>query len=173
MLEMRELRRSDVAAINSWRTDRETIEFLAAPYRYINPEVDDAWFDAYMRSRGNTVRCVTFDSDDPGRPLCLTTLSGIDWVNRSAELHIMAAPGDARGKGVGSYSLKAMVSHAFGDLGLNRVELDVLESNARARHLYEKLGFSYEGVRRQAVWKPDGYVDLMHMALLREDAEGL
>lgn len=173
MLEMRELRRSDVPTINGWRADGGTIGFLAAPYRYINPEVDDAWFDAYMRSRANTVRCVTFDSDEPDLPLCLTTLVGIDWVNRSAELHIMVAPGDARGRGVGTFSLKAMASHAFGDLGLNRVELDVLESNARARHLYEKLGFSYEGVRRQAVWKPDGYVDLMHMALLREDAVGL
>ena len=169
MLEVRELCRSDIDAINRWRTDRETIGFLAAPFRYINGEVDEAWFDAYMRSRGSCVRIVTVDAEEPDEPLCLTTLAGIDWVNRTAELHVMVAPGGARGRGVGTYSLGAALAHAFDDLGLNRVELDVLESNARARHLYEKLGFSYEGVRRQAVWKPGGYLDLMHMALLSED----
>lgn len=165
MFEMRELSREDIPAINSWRADRDTIGLLGAPYRFINQEVDEAWFEQYMRSRGGTVRCVTVDSELPSEPLCLITLAGIDWVNRSAELHVMASP-SARNRGVGTFSVEFMLEHAFLDLGLNRVELDVLATNARALHVYEKAGFKSEGRRRQAVWKPSGYVDLIHMAVL-------
>jgi RimJ/RimL family protein N-acetyltransferase len=48
-----------------------------------------------------------------------------------------------------------------------RVELRVLADNARARSLYAAFGFTVEGVRRQAVRRPDGsYVDEVLMAVL-------
>ena len=48
MYKLRELRREDVAAINGWRADPELIGFLGAPFRFIGPEVDGAWFDSYL-----------------------------------------------------------------------------------------------------------------------------
>lgn len=166
---MRELRREDVSVINRWRRDRELVACLGAPYRYIGPEVDLAWFDGYLASRGSAVRCVTVEEDSPEVPLCLTTLSGIDWVNGSCELHIMVGEESNRGRGVGTFSVFEMVRHAFEDLNLRRVELSVLDANARARGLYEKAGFEYEGLKRQARYKQGEYVDLRMMALLKED----
>lgn len=173
MLEMRELKRSDVLVINSWRADRDTINNLAAPFRFIGSEVDELWFDSYLQSRDRTIRCVTVEASSPNTPLCLTTLSGIDWINRSAVLHIMVAPGETRGKGVGTFSVQRIVEHAFFDMGLSRIELEVLEENTRARHLYEKLGFEYEGSRRAAVFKNGKYVDLLIMAKLQDGRGGL
>lgn len=170
MLELRELVRGDLAAINGWRADRDTVARLGAPFRYIGPEVDEAWFDSYMRNRSNCVRCVVVDAGDPEVPLSLATLASINWVHRGCVFHIQVSP-EARGKGVGSFALEGMLYHAFRDLGLNRVELDVLETNARARHMYEKAGFTVEGVRRQAVFKDGGFVDMVQMGLLRDEWE--
>lgn len=170
MLELRELARGDLAVINAWRTDRATVACLGAPFRYIGREVDEAWFDSYMRGRSNCVRCVVVDADEPEAPLGLATLASINWVHRTCTFHIQVSP-EARGRGVGGFALEGMLRHAFRDLGLNRVELDVLETNARARRMYEKAGFEVEGTRRQAAFKDGAYVDMVQMSLLRKEFE--
>lgn len=47
----------------------------------------------------------------------------------------------ARGKGIGTALLQAIFRKAAED-GLKRVRLDVIDSNDRARSLYERMGFS-------------------------------
>ena len=49
MLELRELRRGDLAEVNRWRADRGRVGCLGASFRYIGPEVDESWFDAYLK----------------------------------------------------------------------------------------------------------------------------
>ena len=51
-------------------------------------------------------------------------------------------------------------------MNLNRIELDVFAENARARRVYEKMGFREEKVRRQAVYKYGRYQDVVVMRLL-------
>ena len=170
MLELRELARGDLAAINAWRADRDTVACLGAPFRYIGREVDESRFDAYMRGRANCVRCVVVDADEPEKALGLATLASINWVHRTCTFHIQVSPG-ARGRGVGGFALDGMLRHAFRDLRLNRVELDVLVTNSRARRMYEKAGFAAEGRRRQAAFKDGGYVDMIGMGLLRDEWE--
>lgn len=166
MLVMRELSRKDVSTVNSWRADPELISCLGAPYRYIDLEVDEAWFDSYLASRENTVRCAVVDDGRPEVILCLATLAGIDWVHRVATLHIMIGGPENRGKGVGAFAVGSMLNHAFDNLGLHRVELDVLAENAPAIGLYRKMGFSLEGTRREAAFKSGRYVDVLEMAIL-------
>lgn len=165
MLVMRELSRGDISTVNSWRADPELISCLGAPYRYIGLEVDEAWFDSYLASRGNTVRCAVVDDGRPEEILCLVTLAGIDWVHGVATLHIMIGGSENRGKGVGTFAVGSMLSHAFDDLGLYRVELDVLAENAPAIGLYRKMGFSLEGTKREAAFKSGRRVDVHEMAI--------
>ena len=74
-----------------------------------------------------------------------------------------------RNRGIGTFAVSEMLKHGFGDMNLNRIELEVLASNSRAIHLYHKLGFSEEGLKRQAAYKEGSYVDVICMALLREE----
>lgn len=167
-LVLRELERGDLNTITAWRASRELIDCLAAPYRFIGQEIDDHWFDGYLSSRASTVRCAVVDSGNPEQILGLATLADIDWVVRSAEFHIMVGP-RTQGQGVGTYAIREMLRHAFSDLGLNRVELTVLESNSRARSIYEKEGFALEGTLRAAAWKNGRYEDMHVMSILREE----
>lgn len=168
MLKLRELERDDLAEITSWRASKGLVSTLGAPYRYIGPEVDQSWFDSYLSSRGSCVRCVAVEDESPREPMSLVTLAGIDWVNRSCEFHIMV--GEAyQGRGVGRFSADELLRHAFYDLGMERVELSVLAGNARARSLYESLGFVVEGTRRSAAFKEGARVDLILMSLLRDE----
>ena len=164
MYKLRELQRKDIPAINEWRNSEELIANLGAPFRFINQEVDEKWFEDYMQSRTNSVRCaiVTEECDDI---IGLVSLMDINYINRSATLHIMV--GEAgQGKGAGTFAVTAMCEHAFKNYGLHRIELGVLADNKRAQHVYEKCGFVQEGVRNQAVYKDGVFKDMLIYALI-------
>lgn len=171
MYKLRELERKDLETINSWRNNPELISFLGAPFRYINKEVDDKWFDSYMNSRNNTVRCSIVDENNT--LLGLVSLTSIDMLNQSASLHIMIGDSQLYNKGIGTFATKAMLKHAFNNLNLNRIELLVLKTNERAQHMYEKVGFVKEGVKRQAVYKKGRFVDMYLYSALRSDNTNL
>lgn len=167
MYRLRELERKDLERINQWRSDPELIALLTATFRYINQEVDQRWYESYMASRGSCVRCAITDEDD--RLVGLVSLMNIDSVNRSASLRIMIGEAQYRGKGAGTFAVREIVNHAFNNLNLRRIELNLLATNTRALHVYEKCGFRQEGTKRQAVYKNGNYVDLILMALLKEE----
>lgn len=166
---LRELRRSDIPAINAWRADRELISRLGATFRYINPEVDERWFNSYMENRSGTVRCAIADSDDPDVILGLISLCDINNLSRSCQLHIMIGEKSQRGRGMGYFAVSEILRHAFEDLNLNRVELCVLPDNEPALGLYRKAGFQQEGLLRQYAFKNGEYKDMLIMSVLREE----
>ena len=171
MYKLRELERKDLTIINSWRNDYELIEQLGAPFRYINLEVDQKWFDCYMSNRGNQVRCAIVE-ENKDDILGLVSLVSVNQMNQSAELHIMIGDKENQGKGIGSFAVKEMLNHAFFNMNLNRVELTVIENNKRAIHLYEKNGFVYEGRKRKARYKGGKFMDMLMYAVLRDDFSG-
>jgi RimJ/RimL family protein N-acetyltransferase len=76
-----------------------------------------------------------------------------------------------RGQGLGREITRLVVAWGFGDLGLHRIELEVLAFNTRAIRCYLACGFRQEGVRREAELYPDGWKDLISMGLLRSEYE--
>jgi RimJ/RimL family protein N-acetyltransferase len=53
------------------------------------------------------------------------------------------------GQGYGTAALRVALRYAFMDLGLERIRLETLEYNHRARHTFEKVGFILERVMAQ------------------------
>lgn len=84
----------------------------------------------------------------------------------TVQLHRLGvAPGT---RGVGTRFLRKVCDTIFADPGIDRIWLDVLPSNAIARHVYTKLGFREEGTMRRALRTPDGARhDLILMARVR------
>ena len=172
MYKLRELEREDLRRINRWRNDADLISCLGAPYRYVNEDVDSAWYENYLHARGNSVRCAIVDSEKEDEVLGLISLLSINHINRSAELHIMIGDSECRGKGIGTFAVNAMIRHAFDNLNLRRIELGVLDINQIAIRLYEKNGFIKEGIKRNSNYKNGKYVSMIMMGLLKEEWNG-
>lgn len=168
MYRLRELERKDLERINGWRNDPELIELLGAPYRFINLEVDVKWYESYMGNRGNAIRCAIVEKGSD-EILGLVSLVSIDYLNQSAEFHIMIGEKKNQGKGIGTFAVNAMLEHAFYNMNLRRIELSVLGTNERAKALYEKCGFVYEGTKRQAKYKKGKFVDMLYYSILKND----
>jgi ribosomal protein S18 acetylase RimI-like enzyme len=74
---------------------------------------------------------------------------------------------DHRGRGIGR-ALMSRTLEVARKTGLARVELTVREDNLRAKALYEKFGFTVEGVKRKAARVDGRHYDLFLMSLLFE-----
>lgn len=168
MYQLRELEKKDMKEINQWRNNPKLISMLGAPFRYINMEVDEQWYESYMRNRGNCVRCAII-SEHEDKIIGLVSLTSIDYMNQRAEFHIQIGDSANYGKGAGKFAVREMLNHAFNNMNLHRIELSVLRDNERAKHLYEKCGFVYEGCKRAAVYKDGKFVDLLYYSILKEE----
>jgi RimJ/RimL family protein N-acetyltransferase len=165
---VRELAMDDLAEMNRWRNDPDLIARLVAPFRYVGPGIDRAWFEHYVAHRATAVRlavCAATSLEIVGA----VYLTEIDWIARSAEFGIWIGARQHLGKGAGRFASLAALEHAFRDLNLHRVHLEVLADNDAARSLYLKLGFIEEGRFRDAAFKNGRYVDLIQMSLLSSD----
>ena len=54
----------------------------------------------------------------------------------------------------------------------HRLELEVFTHNARAIHVYKKLGFQEEGTRHQAFFKEGRFVDALMMGMIFDETGG-
>lgn len=73
---------------------------------------------------------------------------------------------DYQNLGLGAALMKESISSGR-ERGLHRIELTVVADNHRAVHLYEKVGFQREGVKRENYLGEDGtYHDEIIMGLL-------
>jgi RimJ/RimL family protein N-acetyltransferase len=98
------------------------------------------------------------------------TLFHLDFTHRRAEIGY--ALGRAYwGNGYMQETLKAVLSFAFKDLNLHRIEADVDPRNHASVRTLERLGFQREGYLRER-WQVNGEVqDAFFFGLLRPDWE--
>lgn len=93
---------------------------------------------------------------------------GIDRANRSTSLgYWLGEPFE--GRGIMTDACRALVNHAFGELGLNRVVIACATVNKKSCAIPERLGFRREGVHRQAEWLYDHFVDHAVYAVLARE----
>ena len=168
MVILRELSRNDVVFVNKWRHDRTVSDMLGGAFRYLDLELDEQWFEDYLKNRDNQVRCA-ISIDDRQEPVGVVYLLNIDQVNRSAEFAIMIGNTDYQGRGIGTSATQRMLEHAFLNLNLKRVYLTVLTDNQAAIKLYQKVGFIEEGTLREAVFKNGQYKNMLMMSMLRDE----
>lgn len=108
---------------------------------------------------------------ESGKLVGEAVINEVDTGNRSASFRILIGPA-GRDRGLGTEATRLIVDHAFRTTVLNRIELCVYAFNSRAKRAYEKVGFSVEGVQREALRYDGGYVDAIMMSRLRSEHPG-
>lgn len=95
----------------------------------------------------------------------------VAWSHQVADLFIGIGDAAYRGKGYGTDAVRLIVSYAFRELGVHRVHLIVIATNARAIRCYEKVGFQREVVMRQSNYRDGQRTDVLAMGILRDEWE--
>ncbi|WAA11254.1 GNAT family N-acetyltransferase [Fervidibacillus albus] len=92
----------------------------------------------------------------------------IDWTNKIAYIGYWLSK-DQQGKGIMTKAAEYLTEYAFSTLNLNRVEITAAVENKKSRAIPERLGFKLEGMRRQAQWLYDHYVDHAIYGMLKNE----
>ena len=92
----------------------------------------------------------------------------IDWTNRNCSLGYWVDRAQ-EGKGIITRCCASLLDYLFQELGLHRVEIRCGTENSRSCAIPQRLGFSREGVSREAEWVTDHWVDLVVWGILEDD----
>ncbi len=168
-IELAPISTDDAERLYEWINDRELV-LLSSAYSPVHEPNHEEWFEQ-IRSREDVV-IFAIRLLDGGELVGSCQLRDIDPRHRTAELLIRIGPEEARGRGVGTQAVQLLLDHAFNDLDLARVHLKVFGGNERALRVYEKAGMRREGTLRKAVYLDGERVDVVVMAILRDEHLG-
>lgn len=88
--------------------------------------------------------------------------------SRTAAFGILIGAGYL-GRRYGTEASIVLLNYAFAVLGYHKINLDLFEYNARALGMYEKLGFVYEGRRRENHWSRGRFWDDILMGVTADE----
>lgn len=148
--------------------NKKSISYSLMMYRFpVQKKSVEEWIDKVREENGNKRVVYVIFADET--PIGITSLHEIDYINRKALFGIFIAENDFRKKGIGSLASELTLDFAFNGIGLNRIELEVIETNIGAMHMYRKLGFYEEGVKRDAFFYDGRFVNVKIMSILNKD----
>jgi ribosomal-protein-serine acetyltransferase len=75
----------------------------------------------------------------------------MSWEKRMAEIGYWLDQ-DMQGKGIMTRATRTLVTYAFQEYGLNKVEIHAAVGNKHSRAVPERLDFTQEGILRQTEW---------------------
>jgi RimJ/RimL family protein N-acetyltransferase len=99
----------------------------------------------------------------------LLEFDGVDWSNRTTFVSIGIGDPAYRRQGYGRDAIAVGLRFVFHELNLFRVCLTVFSYNAAAVALYERLGFTREGVYREHIERDGQRYDMYLYGLLRRE----
>jgi RimJ/RimL family protein N-acetyltransferase len=164
---LRALEESDIERTYRWHNDAKLYDTLCSPYRPVSKACEADWLrrkTSCSNTEINLAICVNQTGDHVGN----IYLRDIDWIVRSAGLHLFIGSSEHRGKGYGKAAVEQLLQRAFCDLNLNRVYLEVLADNTAAIRTYENCGFELEGRLKKHAFKLGRYKDVLMMGINSE-----
>jgi RimJ/RimL family protein N-acetyltransferase len=165
---LRAAEREDVPMLVAWRNDYRSGRFLTTRGP-ISVAFEERWFDRMTADQGGSAWFFIICRLDDGRPIGTIGLFEVDLTNGSAGIGITIVEPRDQGLGLGTDAVEALLDFGFGRLRLERMWLDAYDFNARAIRSYEKAGFVREGVARHGGYRDGVFVDLVAMAILRDE----
>ena len=145
MISFRPHTQEDVSLRVRWLNNRKAILYaLDDPNHVTTTEEQNQWFNDYeekLKSGKKSFFTILFDN----RPVGFMGLSNIIQTTKSADVFILIGEDKYRGRGTGKEAMRYLINYAYGELGLDCLQLEVKKLNLSAINLYLSLGFEKTG----------------------------
>lgn len=169
---LRAIEREDLPHLHRWAND-EALWAGMGGWRFPSSMASaEAWLAAQDADTLNH-RWAIERLDGPGI-IGTANLVDLDWKNRHARHGMMLGPIETRGRGHGRDTVMAVMRYAFDELGLERLDGDIIEFNAASHRLYVgKCGWREEGRQRRWHYRGARFWDRILVGVTREDYAAL
>jgi RimJ/RimL family protein N-acetyltransferase len=169
LVRLRPLADADIESLVRWYTDRDVLHWL---HRSEDPAAEAETERARIASATKDQTEVAWIIETTGgRAIGYVRIGGIDTVHRRAWLAISIGEKDCWSAGYGTDTVRLVLRYGFERLALRRIELITDIDNERAIRCHEKCGFVREGVLRQHRLRYGQPLDMLCMAVLRDEWE--
>ena len=152
----------DASWIYQMRCDDEIRLNIHTVDRFTRKQCED-WL---INLSNTSQRLVIMDNGD--RPVGLFRIDNIDYQNQNCcfGLDILK---EHRGQGHAIPIWQMMMDEWFNNRNMHMIWLEVLSTNPRATHIYEKLGFKHDGKFRDAVFRQGQWIDSIFMSIKHKE----
>lgn len=138
-IKLRPLEREDLRFVHQLDNNASVMRYwFEEPYEAF-VELSDL-YDKHIHDQSERRFVIEFSGQKAG----LVELVEINHIHRRAEFQIIICP-EFQGRGLASLAANAAMEYGFNVLNLHKLYLIVDKENAKAVHIYEKLGFIVEG----------------------------
>lgn len=160
---LRPIAREDLPALHAWDEDPEIVALMGRKFQGFDESPQD-WYRRMLTSR--RTRALGIEVNE--RLIGEIELDHIDWRTGAGELRLLIGEKKYWGQGYGGDAVRTLLRLAFGPWGLQTVYLRVYQDNQRAIRLYERCGFSPQGILGPSSRRDDrGPVLLMGITRMR------
>jgi RimJ/RimL family protein N-acetyltransferase len=164
LIRLRAREPEDEPLLYQWFNDPEVTEHLTV--RYPLSHAQERAFIERVSTIGYDHAGFAVETLADGRLIGGVELERTSPENRSAVLGIALGDKTYWDSGYGTDTMRTICRFGFEMMNLHRIELEVFEPNKRAQAVYERVGFTHEGRRREARFKFGAYSDVLVMGLL-------
>lgn len=127
--------------------------------------LENAHRDIYDVKQLRLVICL-----NSGPVVGLIDLFDFDPKNKRAGIGIVVLQDEQRNKGIGSEALSLLTSYVFSNFALNQVFANVGAKNAASIQLFEKMGFTKVGVKKDWIfYQGEFYDEILYQKINKSD----
>ena len=162
---LRALEPEDYKVSIQWRKDDEIWDMLGGTKYFVSEAYEKEWVLNTIHNSKDIKLAICLK--DTNQYIGNAYLTDINYINRTANSHILIGEKDFWNKGYAKEALLDLLAFAFKERGLNRVSALVLEDNIASIRMLEKCGYIQEGVMRQSVFKNGKFKNQVIMSILK------
>lgn len=155
----------DYEYIQNWVTDARVHALWCAnliPY----PMTANKLQDILEKDAQDWGGCAYVATDDDGIPVGFFVLA-VNVSSNSGFLKFVIVDNKLRGKGYGTQMIKLMLEYAFDVTGVSSVQLNVFDTNDRAKKCYSNAGFIEDSIEVNAFTYKDESWGRCHMVITK------
>jgi len=151
---------TDLPDIMGWVNDPDITHYFAK-MGHVTLDQEKAYLEKMLASEKDRLFTILVDGEYAGQ----CSINEIYWPATNGRL-FMVLTKKFQKRHLSNDVLKALLQQAFERLKLHKVWLIVREDNERSQLIYQRAGFSVEGVLRDENFVNDRYYTMIRMAIL-------
>ncbi len=159
----------DYILINKWRNDFEVQRYVVGRFRYVSEAREKKWVEYQIENNTKDIYLAICLNDESKRMIGYASINDIDYVNRRAYNGGIVLAGEGRTSKHLTDAWLLIFDYVFVDMSLHRLTGSFLDIHKNSYLMNKMMGFTFEGVDREAVFKNQEYHDVYRISMLDKE----